>query len=104
LDKSDSPGDPSEVGSDAPSTPSSERRRSERVRREKPDYYDALEFETKRRADKYTDVGGVGDGPGPGGAGAMGTPKRPKRLATDKERLLYQSPRLPRSSQGNRVL
>ncbi len=26
-----------------------ERRRSERVKREKPDYYDALEFETKQR-------------------------------------------------------
>ncbi len=27
-----------------------ERRRSERVKREKPDYYDALEFENKRKA------------------------------------------------------
>lgn len=63
LDKADSPGDPSDVGSEPPSTPSSERRRSERVRREKPDYYDALEFETKRpRSDQrdkpYTVAGG----------------------------------------------
>ena len=27
-----------------------ERRRSERVKREKPDYYDALEFDNKRKS------------------------------------------------------
>ena len=86
LDKSDSPGEPSEVGSDAPSTPSSERRRSERVRREKPDYYDALEFETKRRADKFT------------GSGPM-TPTRGKRGASEK--IPYKSPRMPRSDDGH---
>ena len=78
----DSPEEPSEVGSDTPSTPSSERRRSERVRREKPDYYDALDFDTKRRADKFT-IGG----------GAL-TPTRPKRSVSDK--IPYKSPRLSR--------
>ncbi len=32
----------------------SERRRSERVKREKPDYYDALEFENKRKTSTPT--------------------------------------------------
>lgn len=47
--------DSSPVGSPEPEAPESsssaggnERRRSERVKREKPDYYDALEFEQKR--------------------------------------------------------
>merc|ERR1712018_1031578 len=90
LDKSDSPGEPSEC-SDAPSTPSSERRRSERVRREKPDYYDALEFETKRRADKFTGPGG-GAGGSSAGLGPM-TPTRAKRGAS----MAYKSPRMPRN-------
>lgn len=33
---------------------STERRRSERVKREKPDYYDALEFENKRKTSTPT--------------------------------------------------
>lgn len=65
--------------SDAPSTPGSERRRSERVRREKPDYYDALEFDTKRRGDKVP-VGLV-------------TPTRAKR----SDKIPYKSPRTPKN-------
>jgi len=83
----DSPEEPSEVGSDTPSTPSSERRRSERVRREKPDYYDALDFDTKRRADKFT----IGAGPL--------TPTRPKRSVSDK--IPYKSPRLSRYEEAS---
>jgi len=70
LDKADSPGVPSETGSDAPSTPSSERRTTRR-RDKKPDYYNALDFDARRR-EKY--VSGAG----------LGTPTRPKRLASDK--------------------
>ena len=82
----DSPEEPSEVGSDTPSTPSSERRRSERVKREKPDYYDALDFDTKRRADKFTIVGG------------SLTPTRPRRSVSDK--IPYRSPRMARYEDG----
>ena len=65
IEKADSPGDPSDA---EPGTPGSERRKSGRVRRDKPDYYDALDFDTKRggKFDKIT------------------TPTRPKRLASDK--------------------
>jgi len=86
LDKSDSPGEPSEVVSDAPSTPGSERRRSERVRREKPDYYDALEFDTKRRGDKVP-VGLV-------------TPTRAKR----SDKIPYKSPRTPKNLDASGIL
>ena len=70
LDKADSPGVPSETGSDAPSTPSSERRTTRR-RDKKPDYYNALDFDARRR-EKYVSGGG------------LGTPTRPKRLVSDK--------------------
>lgn len=47
-DKADSPQDAG--GGDADSfSGGGERRRSERVKREKPDYYDALDFENKRK-------------------------------------------------------
>lgn len=82
LDKSDSPGEPGgDSVSDAPSTPSSElRRRSERVRREKPDYYDALDFDTKRRSDKYSVLSA---------SGSPSTPTRGKR----SDKIPYKSPR-----------
>ena len=44
-DKASSP----EEASSAFDASTSERRRSERVKREKPDYYDALEFDNKRK-------------------------------------------------------
>ena len=85
LDKSDSPGDPNgDLVSDTPSTPGSERRRSERVRREKPDYYDALDFDTKRRNEKF-----------PAGTG----PSTPSRLRRS-DKIPYKSPRISRNADG----
>jgi len=82
LDKSDSPGEPgsSEVVSDTPSTPSSDRRRSQRGGGKKPDYYDALEFETKRK-------------PGVGPA----TPTR-KARSSGFDKIPYKSPRTSRQN------
>ena len=116
------------MGSPEPETPESssggsERRRSERVKREKPDYYDALEFEQKRhkspgrpRRDKGTgswdrpspkDKGearepGTGRGRGRGGGGgggssasgrAMLTWKKGKKGGTFLSNMLGQFPR-----------
>ncbi len=52
-DKADSPTD-SFAEFDAPSAFPTERRRSERVKREKPDYYDALDFDHKQQQRKAT--------------------------------------------------
>merc|ERR1711874_668768 len=86
LDKADSPGVPSETGSDAPSTPSSERRTTRR-RDKKPDYYNALDFDARRR-EKYVS-GGV----------ELGTPNRPKRLASDK--IPYRPAKFKEAGQEN---
>lgn len=109
-DKSvESPGDPSIDGDGTPTTPGSERRRSERVRREKPDYYDALEFETKRirqqaSVDKDKTFGSSGSSSAGSAGGAAnlsgGTPTRPKRSAAEKAEKIGRSPRTPRSSLG----
>merc|ERR1719510_1653190 len=50
---------------------SGERRRSERGRkREKPDYYDSLEFENKRKAERQTGGGGTKSAPNKGTTGS----------------------------------
>jgi len=78
LDKSDSP----DAISDASNTPSSARR-SQRGGGKKPDYYDALEFDTKRK--------------GPS------TPTRTgKRFADMGDKIPYKSPRNPKHHNGGR--
>lgn len=82
LDKSDSP----EAGSDASNTPSSARR-SRGGGGKKPDYYDALEFDTKRKR------------PGLGPS----TPTRTgKRFAGMGDKIPYKSPRTPKHHEGGR--
>ena len=81
LDKSDG-GSPGEGDGQAPSTPGgSERRKSGRVKRE-AHYYDALDFDTKRRGDKFI------------GAGPL-TPTRPKRSSIS-DKIPYRSPKMAR--------
>ena len=79
LDKSD--GSPGEADG-APSTPGgSERRKSGRVKRE-AHYYDALDFDTKRRGDKFI-------------AGGPLTPTRSKRSSLS-DKIPYRSPKMAR--------
>jgi len=62
-----------------------ERRRSERGRkREKPDYYDSLEFENKRKAERQT-------------SGSKGTPSKGALGIGKREKLQGRSPRLDSS-------
>jgi len=78
IDKSDSPGDQGEF--DAPDTPN---RRSQRGGGKKPDYYDALELDPKRKR------------------GGPSTPTRTgKRLEGFGDKVPYKSPRTPKHQKG----
>lgn len=74
-----------------------ERRRSERVKREKPDYYDALDFENKRKTVATTPTrAGSGSG-GSGGSSGGGAERGSGGSDGSGGRLLSRRERLGRS-------